>query len=193
MAGAGVGYSTSAGASGDQEQEQEQEQAQAQVQISQGEDAEQVRGGLDRLLEKGWVLDGEGMGIQKTYYFRSYFKAVVGFLLIVVLREISREADCLVGAELCECGCVAERDKEASSYHDCCCDMLMVRGDKRIGSVDVHWTTHNPRGLSSKDIAMAQHCEEGAQLMGAVAEAQGKKCSLPSVTLLGTPSREREA
>ncbi|KAF4151602.1 hypothetical protein CNMCM6936_004003 [Aspergillus lentulus] len=63
----------------------------------------------------------------------------------------------------------------------------------RIGSVDVHWTTHNPRGLSSKDIAMAQHCEEGAELMGAVAEAQGKKCALPSVTLLGTPSREREA
>jgi 4a-hydroxytetrahydrobiopterin dehydratase len=55
--------------------------------------------------------------------------------------------------------------------------------------VDVHWTTHNPRGLSSKDIAMAQHCDEGAQLMGAVAEAQGKKCSMPSVPLMGSPSR----
>ncbi|KAF4172872.1 hypothetical protein CNMCM8060_000907 [Aspergillus lentulus] len=52
MAGAGAGYSTDAGASEGQEQE-------TQVQISQGEDAEQVQGGLKPLLEKGWVLDGE--------------------------------------------------------------------------------------------------------------------------------------
>lgn len=118
MAGAGVGYSTTTGASGEQEQEQEkaqeqeqeqepekaqeQEQEQGQepekpqVQISQGEDAEQVQGGLERLLENGWVLDGERMGIKKTFYFRSYFKAVVGFVLTVVLRERSREADWLV-------------------------------------------------------------------------------------------------
>jgi 4a-hydroxytetrahydrobiopterin dehydratase len=70
MAGSGAGYSTDAGASEGQEQEQ------AQVQISLGEDAEQVQGGLEGLLEKGWVLDGEGMGIKKTFHFRSYFKAV---------------------------------------------------------------------------------------------------------------------
>lgn len=118
MAGAGVGYSTTTGASGEQEQEQEKAQEQEQeqepekaqeqeleqgqepekpqVQISQGEDAEQVQGGLERLLENGWVLDGERMGIKKTFYFRSYFKAVVGFVLTVVLRERSREADWLV-------------------------------------------------------------------------------------------------
>ena len=80
----------------EQELEQGQEPEKPQVQISQGEDAEQVQGGLERLLENGWVLDGERMGIKKTFYFRSYFKAVVGFVLTVVLRERSREADWLV-------------------------------------------------------------------------------------------------
>ncbi|KAH2474469.1 hypothetical protein KXV71_007098 [Aspergillus fumigatus] len=181
MAGAGVGYSTTTGASGEQEQEQEKAQEQEQeqepekaqeqeleqgqepekpqVQISQGEDAEQVQGGLERLLENGWVLDGERMGIKKTFYFRSYFKAV-SFLNVVASQSATKK------------------------HHP----TMTVR----IGSVDVHWTTHNPRGLSSKDIAMAEHCEEGAQLMGAVDEAKGKKCSLPAVTLLGTPTRERE-
>ncbi|KAJ5081853.1 hypothetical protein NUU61_010117 [Penicillium alfredii] len=46
----------------------------------------------------------------------------------------------------------------------------------RIGSVDVHWTTHRPRGLTHKDIAMAQHCDNGAGLMGAVETGQGLKC-----------------
>ncbi|KAH1347210.1 hypothetical protein KXV95_002103 [Aspergillus fumigatus] len=214
MAGAGVGYSTTTGASGEQEQEQEKAQEQEQeqepekaqeqeqelepekaqeqeleqgqepekpqVQISQGEDAEQVQGGLERLLENGWVLDGERMGIKKTFYFRSYFKAVVGFVLTVVLRERSREADWLVQSFLN----VVASQSATKKHHP----TMTVR----IGSVDVHWTTHNPRGLSSKDIAMAEHCEEGAQLMGAVDEAKGKKCSLPAVTLLGTPTRERE-
>jgi 4a-hydroxytetrahydrobiopterin dehydratase len=83
---ADVGYSTAAGPS--------EEQEQPQVRISPGEDAEQVQQGLKALLEKGWVLDGEGMGIQKTFYFRTYFKSVVGFACCSS-RGI-READCLV-------------------------------------------------------------------------------------------------
>jgi 4a-hydroxytetrahydrobiopterin dehydratase len=91
MAGSGAGYSTDAGASEGQEQEQ------TQVQISLGEDAEQVQGGLEGLLEKGWVLDGEGMGIKKTFHFRSYFKAVVGFYcLLFFARDLGRLIDCLV-------------------------------------------------------------------------------------------------
>ncbi|KAJ5907380.1 Transcriptional coactivator/pterin dehydratase [Penicillium taxi] len=46
----------------------------------------------------------------------------------------------------------------------------------RIGSVDVHWTTHHPRGLTNKDIKMAQFCENGSDLMGAVASGHGIKC-----------------
>ncbi|RHZ64444.1 4a-hydroxytetrahydrobiopterin dehydratase [Aspergillus thermomutatus] len=131
-AGAGAGYSTAAGAS--------EEQEQAQAQISLGEDAEQVRGGLEELREQGWVLDGDGTGIQKTFYFRTYFKAV-SFVNVVASQSAIKK--------------------------------------------------HHPTmtvGLSSKDIAMAQHCEEGALLMGAVHEAQGKKCTPPSVPLMGGPS-----
>lgn len=47
---------------------------------------------------------------------------------------------------------------------------------KRIGSVDIHWTTHQPRGLTGKDISMARYCENGAPLMGAVEPGQGLKC-----------------
>ncbi|KAJ5471720.1 hypothetical protein N7530_009077 [Penicillium desertorum] len=46
----------------------------------------------------------------------------------------------------------------------------------RIGSVDVHWTTHRPRGFTQKDVTMAQHCDRGADLMGAVDPSQGLKC-----------------
>ncbi|ODM16085.1 hypothetical protein SI65_08519 [Aspergillus cristatus] len=46
----------------------------------------------------------------------------------------------------------------------------------RFGSVDVHWTTHNPRGLSQKDVTLAEHCENGADLIGAVKQGEGQKC-----------------
>ncbi|OJJ80547.1 4a-hydroxytetrahydrobiopterin dehydratase [Aspergillus glaucus CBS 516.65] len=46
----------------------------------------------------------------------------------------------------------------------------------RFGSVDVHWTTHNPRGLSQKDVTLAEHCENGADLIGAVKQSEGQKC-----------------
>ncbi|KAK9639353.1 hypothetical protein V6Z98_000576 [Aspergillus fumigatus] len=74
----------------EQELEQGQEPEKPQVQISQGEDAEQVQGGLERLLENGWVLDGERMGIKKTFYFRSYFKAV-SFLNVVASQSATKK------------------------------------------------------------------------------------------------------
>ncbi|KAK7534669.1 pterin 4 alpha carbinolamine dehydratase-domain-containing protein [Phyllosticta citricarpa] len=43
-------------------------------------------------------------------------------------------------------------------------------------SVDVHWTTHVPRGLSSKDIDMARYCEEQAAEIGTVEKGQGMNC-----------------
>ncbi|KAL3474997.1 transcriptional coactivator/pterin dehydratase [Aspergillus californicus] len=46
----------------------------------------------------------------------------------------------------------------------------------RFGSVDVHWTTHHPHGLTDKDISMAQFCDQAAELVGAVPEGQGQKC-----------------
>lgn len=45
--------------------------------FSPGEDVSQVERGVESLMIKGWGLDEERMGVKKTYYFKSYFKAVV--------------------------------------------------------------------------------------------------------------------
>lgn len=64
----------------------------SEPQFAEGIDAEQVRPLVDALLEKGWKLDDDGMGVLKTYYFKTYFKAVVCFVswgldLSLVSRE----------------------------------------------------------------------------------------------------------
>ncbi|KAL1995399.1 hypothetical protein VTN49DRAFT_1586 [Thermomyces lanuginosus] len=46
----------------------------------------------------------------------------------------------------------------------------------KAGSVQVHWTTHFPRGLSEKDIQMAQYCDEQARLIGTVDPAESNRC-----------------
>lgn len=42
-----------------------------------GEDEPVVQRGVESLMGQGWGLDEEGMGMKKTYYFKSYFKAIV--------------------------------------------------------------------------------------------------------------------
>ncbi|KAH8688855.1 putative MFS monocarboxylate transporter [Talaromyces proteolyticus] len=48
----------------------------------------------------------------------------------------------------------------------------------KSGSVHVHWTTHVPRGLSEKDIQMAQYCDQQAGQIGTVSQAEANKCVL---------------
>lgn len=46
--------------------------------FAEGEDAAQLGADTQRLLQQqGWALDADGMGVTKTFYFKSYFKAVV--------------------------------------------------------------------------------------------------------------------
>lgn len=49
-----------------------------QPRFAEGADTSDTRAGLDAIIQRGWALDEEGMGIKKTFYFKSYFKAVVG-------------------------------------------------------------------------------------------------------------------
>ncbi|KAL4910086.1 hypothetical protein BDW74DRAFT_173555 [Aspergillus multicolor] len=114
-----------------------------ELQIAEGFDPEQLRPTLNELQGQGWRLDDGKIGIQKTFYFRSYFKAV-SFLNAVASQSATKK------------------------HH---ATMTI-----RFGSVDVHWTTHHPRGLTDKDTSMAQFCEQAATLMGAVQEGQGQKC-----------------
>ncbi|KAJ5150093.1 hypothetical protein N7448_001671 [Penicillium atrosanguineum] len=111
--------------------------------FAEGEDSQQLGSDTAALQQQGWALDTDGMGVTKTFHFKSYFKAVSFVNLIA-------------------------SESSAKKHHP----TMTVR----IGSVDVHWTTHRPRGLTVKDIAMAQHCDNGAGLMGCVEPEQGLKC-----------------
>lgn len=46
--------------------------------FAEGEDAAQLGADTQTLLQQqGWALDADGMGVTKTFHFKSYFKAVV--------------------------------------------------------------------------------------------------------------------
>ncbi|OAX79573.1 hypothetical protein ACJ72_06105 [Emergomyces africanus] len=47
----------------------------------------------------------------------------------------------------------------------------------KFRSVNVHWTTHSPPGLSAKDTLMAKYCDEQANMLGAVDESQVVTCA----------------
>ncbi|PTU19514.1 hypothetical protein P175DRAFT_0503050 [Aspergillus ochraceoroseus IBT 24754] len=115
----------------------------SEPQFATGVDPQQALPLLNALQGQGWSLDEESIGIKKTFYFRSYFKAV-SFVNVIASQSATKKHHATMTV--------------------------------RIGSVDVHWTTHHPRGLTDKDISMAEYCEQAAQLMGAVEEGQGKKC-----------------
>lgn len=55
--------------------------ASSAFQFAEGEDAQQLARDADALLQQGWAQDGDGMGVTKTFHFKSYFKAVVGYSL----------------------------------------------------------------------------------------------------------------
>ena len=45
--------------------------------FAEGEDAAQLGPDTEALQQQGWALDADGIGVTKTFYFKSYFKAVV--------------------------------------------------------------------------------------------------------------------
>ncbi|KAF2752572.1 transcriptional coactivator/pterin dehydratase [Pseudovirgaria hyperparasitica] len=45
-----------------------------------------------------------------------------------------------------------------------------------VSSVTVHWTTHNPPGLTEKDTLMAKYCDNVAEIIGTVDPEESKKC-----------------
>ncbi|KAJ5243403.1 Pterin-4-alpha-carbinolamine dehydratase family protein [Penicillium citrinum] len=111
--------------------------------FAEGEDPQQLGPDTETLQQQGWALDADGMGVTKTFHFKSYFKAV-SFVNLIASESSTKK------------------------HHP----TMTIR----FGSVDVHWTTHHPRGLTHKDISMARHCDNGAGLLGAVESSQGLKC-----------------
>lgn len=51
-------------------------------------------------------------------------------------------------------------------------------GAQTAGSLAVQWTTHRPRGLSNKDVAMAECCDRLAKRIGSVEPSDAKTCGL---------------
>ncbi|KAL2850554.1 transcriptional coactivator/pterin dehydratase [Aspergillus pseudoustus] len=115
----------------------------SEPQFAEGIDPEQLRPALNALQSNGWSLDEENIGIKKTFYFRSYFKAL-SFVNVIASQSGTKKHHATITI--------------------------------RFGSVDVHWTTHHPRGLTDKDTSMAQYCDQAAELVGAVEQGQGLKC-----------------
>lgn len=58
--------------------------ATATPRFAEGEDPHQLGQDTEALLQGGWALDADAIGLTKTFYFKSYFKAVV------------RDRDCLL-------------------------------------------------------------------------------------------------
>ena len=48
-----------------------------QPKVSEGQDKSNVIAETNALLENGWRLDNEEMGVNRTFYFKTYTKALV--------------------------------------------------------------------------------------------------------------------
>ena len=48
-----------------------------QPKLSEGQDESRVLAEAKALLENGWILDDEEVGVKKTYHFKTYTKALV--------------------------------------------------------------------------------------------------------------------
>jgi 4a-hydroxytetrahydrobiopterin dehydratase len=49
-----------------------------QLKFSKGQDESKVTADVNALVESGWELDEEQIGVQKTYHFKTYTKVMVG-------------------------------------------------------------------------------------------------------------------
>lgn len=50
--------------------------------FAEGEDPQKLGSDTAALQQQGWALDHDGMGVTKTFHFKSYFKAVVSVFVL---------------------------------------------------------------------------------------------------------------
>ncbi|CAF9930036.1 MAG: hypothetical protein ALECFALPRED_004505 [Alectoria fallacina] len=120
-----------------------------QPRFSEGENGGRMMAETAALLESKWALDETQQGLEKTFNFPTYAKALDFILLIGVETKLQNH-----------------HPELRNSYK----------------SVFYHWTTHQPRGLSSKDVHMARLCEEKAKLLGYLTRGGNEQKAPPSVT-----------
>ncbi|KAI1122187.1 transcriptional coactivator/pterin dehydratase [Nemania abortiva] len=103
------------------------------LKVSQGGDTRKIKEEVNTLVALGWRLDSENMGLETSFTFPTFAKAVDFIYTLFVQSKI--------------------RNHHAEVYN-----MYKL--------VNVHWTTHKPRGLSANDTEMARWCHEQAVLLG---------------------------
>ena len=153
-----------------------------QPKLSEGQDESRVMAEAKALLENGWMLDEEEVGVKKTYHFKTYTKALVFGVSCAFRAQADTLQDFLYT--------IGVRSK-SKNHHSVMtivsftlfpqCLELGLSSLQQKGSVDVHWTTHHPRGLSQKDTFMAKYCDEQAGLIGTVNTTEAQKCG-PSLS-----------
>ncbi|KAJ5305409.1 uncharacterized protein N7443_005069 [Penicillium atrosanguineum] len=82
--------------------------------FAEGEDSQQLGSDTAALQQQGWALDTDGMGVTKTFHFKSYFKAVVSSLVESAIFPLE-----LTRAVLREPDRIGKLSEEAPPYYDC--------------------------------------------------------------------------
>ncbi|CAD6593355.1 MAG: hypothetical protein ASARMPREDX12_007103 [Alectoria sarmentosa] len=136
--------------------------------FSEGENGGRMMAETASLLESKWALDETQQGLEKTFNFPTYAKALDFILLIGVETKLHNHHP-----ELRNVRPFSVRFAQSTR---------LTASSQSYKSVFYHWTTHKPRGLSSKDIRMARLCEEKANLLGYLTGGENEQKAPPSVT-----------
>ena len=146
--------------------------------FSPGEDDEsRLMAETTALVESKWALDETRQGLEKTFNFPTYAKALVSPSRPYLMNEqymtdtlIQQDFILLIGVETKlqnhhpELKNVSKAHFSRPSWQNAA--DLLTPSRKSYKSVFYHWTTHVPRGLSSKDLHMARLCDDKAKLLG---------------------------
>ncbi|KAH7389883.1 hypothetical protein BKA66DRAFT_440154 [Pyrenochaeta sp. MPI-SDFR-AT-0127] len=133
------------------------------LKISKGQDEAAIRLQVNTLVESGWVVKGE-IQLEKIYHLKTYTKVIV------------REKGPSVTAKLTskDLHNVIAIKSKSENHHP---KMLT-----EFSTLTVQWTTHNPRGISDKDIRMAKYSDAQAESVGTVKPSEAPRCGPASPT-----------
>ncbi|KKA27669.1 hypothetical protein TD95_001241 [Thielaviopsis punctulata] len=137
-----------------------------------GEDAAALQPQVDRLLaESSWGLAAQGEALERAFKFKTFAKTWVPL-------TPPDGIDFMTAVSL-QCKLKSHHPEWSNVYN----------------TTFIRWTTHNPRGLTAKDVALAQICDALAKdfgevppepavcnlknLAGHAAQTAGEECCTP--------------
>ncbi|EMT60301.1 Putative pterin-4-alpha-carbinolamine dehydratase [Fusarium odoratissimum] len=146
----------------------------AQPQFSAGTDAASVTPALKALTSEGgrWTLTKDGAALERQFKFKTFSKTW-DFMTGVSLQ-------CKIKNHHPEWSNV----NPSSAYTSI---IMQLTTSKVYNTTFVRWTTHNPAGLSDKDISMAAECDALAAQLGELppepiapvaAETEDQSCAI---------------